>query len=188
MLADAQIRAELIIALKRRANKPLAIVEELRFHDGNAIADVVAVYKSMHAYEIKGAGDNVTRLRVQSPFYNTSFPFITLVTTRGHVSWAVNNLDAHWGIIEAYVDVKAVTRFRYVRKALPNPLFCKRLSLSMLWRDELLQLGARKVPDLMRKNDSREILIRKICPALSKQDSLELISNTIAKRSSVKEN
>lgn len=183
MLADAQIRIELIKSLRRRANKPLAIVEELRFHDGNAIADVVAIYKSMHAYEIKGEGDNVSRLRLQGPYYDSSFPLITLVTTKDHLPWARANLGSHWGIIEAYRDEMAEVKLRHIRKSSTNPLFCKKLSLSMLWREELATIGNRLTPSLVNKSDSREKLIKKVYSSLTKQSSVELLSELVAGRS-----
>lgn len=182
MLADAQIRAALVKSLERRANPPPAIVEELRFHEGNAIADVVAIYKSMHAYEIKGEGDKVSRLRYQAPYYNTSFPLITLVTTKHHLTWALEYLNVHWGIMEAYCNDLGEVKFRYVRKASNNFSFCKQLSLSMLWREELAIIGSRLAPALIKKNDSRERLIGKLYPSLTKRSSIEFLSELVAKR------
>ncbi|MEW3927462.1 sce7726 family protein [Pseudomonas aeruginosa] len=73
----------------KRSPKPARVLEELTIDNGNAIADVVACYREMHCYEIKGETDNVRRILSQSEFYSRSFPKLTLVTTENHVRWAM---------------------------------------------------------------------------------------------------
>ena len=50
LLTDKEIRAALIKALLKRKPAPKAVIEELRVHDGNAVADVVTVHKELHCY------------------------------------------------------------------------------------------------------------------------------------------
>ena len=52
-LNDSEIRRSLIQKLNNQAKQPKAILEELRVHNGNAIADVVAIHNNAHCYEIK---------------------------------------------------------------------------------------------------------------------------------------
>jgi hypothetical protein len=51
-LDDKTIRKYLIARLASLSNKPKAIIEELRVHNGNAVADVVAVHKYAHWEEL----------------------------------------------------------------------------------------------------------------------------------------
>jgi hypothetical protein len=181
MLNDQTIRSEFKSHLLRRANKPKILVEELRIHDGNAIADIVAVYDFMHGYEIKGENDKVSRLTVQSSYYNTSFPYLTLITTENHLQWAIENIDNFWGIIVAFNGGTCI-KFRHVRGAKSNPLFSTQKSLSMLWREELMNVGAIINHRSIRKNDSRSVLAEKITTSLRKSKAVELLSSAIVKR------
>ena len=49
-LNDVSIRKSLILKLKNQAVRPKAIIEELRVHNGKAIADVVALYAEAHCF------------------------------------------------------------------------------------------------------------------------------------------
>ena len=89
LLNDIDIRVALIEKLQSMPTKPKAVIEELRVHNGNAIADVVALYKEAHCFEIKGDGDKIERIVTQGRFYDFSFRKITLVTTTKHLAKAV---------------------------------------------------------------------------------------------------
>ncbi|EIQ9109392.1 sce7726 family protein, partial [Escherichia coli] len=95
-LNDKEIRYGLVEMLLSRKQKPARIIHELPIDNGNAIADVVAVYKQLHCYEIKGDGDKVERLQSQGFFYNQTFPKITLVTTEKHLIRALNITPSFW--------------------------------------------------------------------------------------------
>ena len=114
MLRDKEIRTALVDHLMKRSPKPARVLEELTIDNGNAIADVVACYREMHCYEIKGETDNVRRILSQSEFYSRSFPKLTLVTTENHVRWAMEKIPADWGIMLA-TPRKHRTMLRYVR-------------------------------------------------------------------------
>lgn len=101
MLRDKEIRTALVDHLMKRSPKPARVLEELTIDNGNAIADVVACYREMHCYEIKGETDNVRRLLSQSEYYSQSFPKLTLVTTENHLKWAATHAPEHWGLILA---------------------------------------------------------------------------------------
>ena len=76
-LNDVSIRKSLILKLKNQAVRPKAIIEELRVHNGKAIADVVALYAEAHCFEIKGDGDKIERILKQGKYYNLSFRTLT---------------------------------------------------------------------------------------------------------------
>lgn len=138
-LKDQQIRMALIAKLKNASLPPKAIIEELRVHNGNAIADVVALYSEAHCYEIKGETDKIARVSRQSRFYDFSFRKITLVTTQNHQINAEKYSPAHWGIIIAHHNTDSI-KFKHYRKARNNPKFNKELALMTLWKSEMLSL------------------------------------------------
>lgn len=181
MLNDARIRLGLKQYITNKAKKPKILIEELRIHDGNAIADIVAVYDFMHGYEIKGETDKVSRIKIQSGYYNTSFPFLTLVTTHNHAHWALENLEWFWGIILVSMTPDGL-KFKHIRGAKNNPLFCKKKSLSMLWKNELMNIAHATVPESVKKSDSRAELAEKIFPALTKKSMLSAISRLVSNR------
>lgn len=169
LLNDVEIRKALIQKLETQTIKPRAIVEELRVYNGNAIADVVALYKEAHCYEIKGKDDKVERVLVQAKFYNTSFRKITLVTTENHLDKAQSICPDYWGIVVVF-SYENMVKFRHVRGAKTNPQFSKELALLTLWKSEMLSIL--EEPKHLRK--PRDVLAQIIS---SNKKKAELSSN-----------
>lgn len=155
--------------------KPKAIIEELRVHNGNAIADVVALYKEAHCYEIKGDGDKIERIATQGRFYDFSFRKITLVTTDRHLEKAKYIAPQYWGLIVAHTSKDRV-QLRHARPAQINPNFHKNLALLTLWKAEMLELldskkkyGTKKrdfLAELISVQKKKAELSNNICSAL----------------------
>lgn len=141
ILNDKEIRYALLGKLARSSKKPIATLEEVHVCNGNAIADVVAVYKSMHCYEIKGETDSVSRIVHQSQFYDVAFPLITLVTTVNHIKKAEKIAPSHWGLILAKADSSDSIVFKHVRGASNNPMYRPEVALLSLWRAELINIA-----------------------------------------------
>lgn len=181
MLKDKEIREALLTHLMRRSPRPVRVVEELSIDNGNAIADVVACYRELHCYEIKGQTDNVRRVLAQSEFYSRSFPKLTLVTTENHLSWALNNMPEHWGLIIAKAQCERVT-LRHVRKAKANSMFCKRKALMMLWKAELTELANSHPKVILKKSFTREDIAEQISKNFNKEDALIGIQSAISNR------
>jgi len=139
ILNDSEIRGALIHKLENQSIKPKAVIEELRVHNGNAIADVVALYNEAHCYEIKGCNDKIERVLVQGNFYNSSFRKITLVTTENHLQKAADITPHYWGIMLAS-HTKGCLQLKYIRGARNNPEFNKELALLTLWKSEMLSI------------------------------------------------
>lgn len=137
-LNDIEIRQALKIKLESQSKKPRAVVEELRVHNGNAIADVVALYSEAHCYEIKGFNDKIERVITQGNYYNSSFRKITLVTTENHLEKALTIIPDCWGIMVAYIEGNV--RLRHVRGARNNTEFNKELAVLTLWKSEMLSI------------------------------------------------
>lgn len=168
-LNDFEIRKALVQKLEAQTVKPRAIVEELRVYNGNAIADVVALYNEAHCYEIKGEDDKVERILIQGEFYNPSFRKITLVTTENHLEKALSICPDYWGIVIAFSSGNIV-KFRHLRGAKTNPEFSKELALLTLWKSEMLSIL--EEPKHQRK--PRDVLAQLIS---SNKKKAELSSN-----------
>jgi len=181
MLDDKTIRKALISFLEKKKPEPKLIVEELGVHNGNVIADVVAIYDSLHGFEIKGESDSVSRINKQSPYYNLSFPKLTLVTTHNHLDWVQKNLPEFWGILVA-INTSDGLSFRYKRPAKYNPHFSKEIALLMLWKEELLSSRSYKDKIKIRDKDSRAEMASKIAPQLNKEEILRLLGTSISSR------
>lgn len=182
MLKDAGIRKALLNHLGSRAPKPERIIEELHVHNGNAIADIVAIYKRMHCFEIKGETDSIQRITRQAEIYSHSFPKLTLVITRKHIKWAEKNLPPYWGILVASMNSEKVV-FKYQRPAMNNPDFIIEKALMMLWKQELLDISL-SINLLQKKAQNRNEIANTLSKSLSKEQALQYIQGAIIRRSS----
>lgn len=181
MLRDKEIRAALVDHLMKRSPKPARVIEELTIDNGNAIADVVACYREMHCYEIKGQTDNVRRLLAQSEFYSQSFPKLTLVTTENHIKWAEAHVPEHWGLMLAKENGGRVV-LSYVRKAGANSNFSKQKALLMLWKAELTAIANSHPRVSLKKSFTRADIAAAISYGITKDDALNGIQSAIVGR------
>lgn len=177
-LNDKNIRQALIKRLQSQSNHPQAIIEELRVQNGNAIADVVALYKDAHCFEIKGDGDKIERILCQGNFYNSSFMKITIVTTEKHLSKTLKIAPDYWGIMVAF-EFNDNILFRYIRGAQCNPEFDKDLALLTLWKSEMLNLLKDRN---LHKTKPRDFLVQLISNTKKKSELSKSISSTLIKR------
>ncbi len=169
-LNDQRIRTALKVKLQNQPSKPKAIIDELHVCNGNAIADVVALYNEAHCYEIKGSTDKVERVLTQGRYYNSSFRKITLVTTQNHLEKALAICPGFWGIMIATEDSTSNLRFRHIRGAKVNPEFCKEMALLTLWKSEMLSI----LDEQKHKRKPRDFLAQLIS---SNKKKIELSSN-----------
>jgi len=165
----------------KRSPKPARVIEELTIDNGNAIADVVACYREMHCYEIKGQTDNVRRVLAQSEFYSQSFPKLTLVTTENHIKWAATHAPKHWGLILAKEQEGRVL-LTYVRKAGKNLNFSKQRALLMLWKAELTAIAHAHPKVILKKSFTRADIASAISIGVTKDDALNGIQSAIIGR------
>lgn len=177
-LNDFEIRAALKEKLCDQSIKPRAIVDELRVHNGNAIADVVALYSEAHCFEIKGYNDKIERVLRQGSYYNTAFRKITLVTTENHLNKALEIIPSHWGVIIAYSSSGKV-RLKHVRRSNSNPFFDKELALLTLWKSEMLDI----LNENKYKKKPRELLAKLISGSKRKVELSVNICDALVDRS-----
>lgn len=178
-LNDKQIREHLIEKLSRQPVQPKAIIEELRIHNGNAIADVVALYRDAHCFEIKSDLDKIERVVDQGKYYDLSFRKITLVTTRKHIKKALSLAPHHWGIILAEEKHDSIS-FRTVRSAVTNSSFDKERALMTLWKREMLSLVDQE--NRKNKTKSREWLANLISNCHRKEEVSSNITELLLSR------
>jgi len=181
LLTDRQLRAALLARLRAQTVAPRAILEEVRVHNGNAIADVVSVHTRPHCYEIKGETDEIRRIVKQGEFYDRAFQRITLVTTQNHLVAAARLAPAHWGVMVASSRSPGEPpALRYIRKATDSPAFDKQLALLTLWKNELLSLCADEEAHLEKLN--RLGLTRHLAGANAAHDISSWIGDKLVNR------
>lgn len=183
MLSDPVIRAALLDKLNRGRPQPKALIEELRIHNGNAIADIVAIYNEAHCYEIKGENDKIERIIGQGQYYDRAFRKVTLVTTSRHIRKAVAIAPDHWGIMEAKINNLGRVTFRAIRSARKNISFDKRIALLTLWRNELMEIASQMEEKIGAKTN-RDTLSQLISQSYGIQELSYTISKALAVRSS----
>lgn len=175
-LNDAQIRVALVERLKRL--QPRAIMEELRVHNGNAIADVVALHAEAHCYEIKGITDKIERLEIQGSYFNLVFRKITIVTTKNHLLKALKLAPDSWGVMLAVVQEGKIV-FRRIRAAKINRDFNKEAAVQTLWKSEMLEV----LNENKHKGRSREFLAKLLSDANRKDQMSNTICSMLINRS-----
>lgn len=180
-LNDCGIRKALIHKLQSQSASPRAIIEELWVHNGNAVADVVALDNEAHCYEIKGCNDKIERILVQGGYYNACFRRITLITTDRSMAKALKISPCFWGLMIARIEGGQV-RLREIRKAKNNPNFSKHVAVLTLWKSEMLNL----LPDNSHARKPRETLARLISAAQGKIElSAHICDQLLARRRAI---
>lgn len=179
ILNDVIIRNALLLKLRSQQAKPKAIIEELRVHNGNAIADVVALHSEAHCYEIKGFADKVERIQIQGEYYNSSFRRITLVITTNHLEKALKLAPSFWGIMIAEIKGPDVS-IKSFRRASNNRNFSKEIALQTLWKSEMLGI----LKEDRHKRQPREVLAQLISKTTRKAELSNFICEVLLERSS----
>lgn len=184
-LKDSQLRHAFEDYLQRRSPRPAAILHELRVSRGNAVADVVALFRNPHCFEIKGQTDSVRRVLRQSSYYSLSFRRLTLITTRNHERWAMKNLPDCWGLIVAAQRPCGIS-FHHVRPATFNRDFCPEVAFALLWREELSTLVSARQPGAVRTAHTRADLARMAATLYSTLEVPREISRCLSERRAAK--
>jgi len=140
ILGDPIIRENLKRFLTLRQPAPKIVFEEFGVNNGRAIADVVALYKYAHCFEIKSDKDKLQRVLDQSRFFDQTFSKLTLVTTNKFAEKAIKLLPSYWGILVASSNNNGIT-FKYLKGANFNPVWNSKKSLLSLWKSEIINIG-----------------------------------------------
>lgn len=182
-LNDKEIRSALVNMLENQRSRPKRIIHELPVSNGNAIADVVAVYNESHCYEIKGDGDKIERIRSQGIHYNLAFRKITLVTTSKYEKKALEHAPVFWGVIIVKREKNKIS-LTYSRKATINPFFDKKIALQTLWKEELIRILESKSITLKNKDKNKTFIGEVLSESLGIKELSENISSILTSRKS----
>lgn len=178
ILNDRVIRDALVKHLATASFRPKALLEELRVHNGKAVADVVAVHSAAHCYEIKGETDSINRVRRQAGFYDLAFERITLVTTANHLPNATRIVPPYWGLMTVSRNPEGGIVFRHARGAKVNTTFCKTAALLTLWKEELSKLAT----DLDARKFNRALLSEYIASNSSRRQVAKFVGSALLER------
>jgi hypothetical protein len=181
MLSDQQIRKDLAKHISNRLSSGGIVKHEQTLHNGNVIADLLAISNSLHMYEIKGDLDKISRLKVQSIYYNKVAPKVTLVTTHKNIEKAISLLPSYWGVIQATKRKERVS-FKYIRAAGTNVEFSKYHALLALWKSELVEVAKRVDGITVKSRHTREDLAHLISKIENKKNIIKHISGALTER------
>jgi hypothetical protein len=140
-ITESEIRGFIKSQLMATADKTNGrVYEELGLEQGGARVDFALVSDSLHAYELKGDLDKLSRLQNQIHAYNRVFDSITLVTGPLHLQAAMAATPSWWGVVLVSRGAGGGLCSRTVRDATPNPLQQAQSLAALLWKAEATAL------------------------------------------------
>lgn len=176
--------AEIKLALTHHlaTNMPDAsfrFLEEVQLNGGEIRADLVQVM-DMHCYEIKSEADSLKRLVGQGSRYARAFDQVTLVTAECHLEKAIPMLPPWWGVM--LVPAEAGKAFKQVRKAKPNKRHEPSVLVTLLKRQEALQILEEQGVVRGFKSKSLYLIQAKLIELLSLDDLKEKVRLCLVER------
>ena len=141
--SDKTIRTALFkkLGIEHENDSDTAIIPELGLPYGTARVDIAVVNGVLHGYELKGDLDNLLRLRSQKEAYNLIFDKVTLVVCKKHFVDALHLISEWWGITVAKsVEDSEQVLLIDIRRAQVNPKQDINMMVSLLWKDEIIEL------------------------------------------------
>ncbi|MEP0177387.1 MAG: sce7726 family protein [Paraglaciecola sp.] len=161
MLDDKTIRKELKSYLNSNTPSPQVIVDEMNVHNGNARADLVALYDDTHCFEIKSDKDSLCRLKNQIEYYDYTFNKVSIVVTDKFINKIDKHIPPYWGVILVKTEDEKLN-FYNERLAKKNPNWKAEKALLTLWKKELLELDTLISEKHSSPRTSRAELAKKI--------------------------
>ena len=128
---------EIRLILKQHYKDKL-LVDEVNV--GRSRIDLIDLSSELHGIEIKSEHDNFNRLKLQMKNYNKYFSKISIAVHESKEEEVLEHVPYFWGIIIIH-DSKTVTE---KRQPLPNPYSNKSLILTLLWKEELINILSSK--------------------------------------------
>lgn len=110
------------------------LVDEINV--GRSRIDLLDLSTELHGIEIKGGYDNFNRLSKQMKNYNKYFSKVSIVVHESKEEEVLSHVPHFWGIIVVYNNRKVIEK----RQPLPNPYYNKDLILTLLWKEELINI------------------------------------------------
>jgi len=177
---DVRIAVRGLLASEHLGDPDTRIVEEMGIWNGAVRVDLAVINGEMAGYEIKSAKDTLSRLPAQAALYNAVFDRVHLVAAEKHVSPAIDEIPAWWGILIA-VPAGDGVRLECFRQSGINddvqPIQIARL----LWRDEVLAVLERHQAARGVRSATREKVASRLADTLG-IDELRFEVRTCLKR------
>jgi hypothetical protein len=124
--------------LIKRASRPL-LIEEMEVCSGRARVDLAVIAEHLIGIEIKGPKDDVARLPAQAKAYSQCFDRVVLVIHESLVSKARPLIPDWWGIVVGRQRDKRMV-YQFERRPQENPELDVSAMLSLLWRQEIVEI------------------------------------------------
>jgi hypothetical protein len=128
---------EIRLILKQYYKNKL-LVDEVNV--GRSRIDLIDLSTELHGIEIKSEHDNFKRLKLQMKNYNKYFSKISIVVHESKEEEVFSHVPHFWGITVIYNNKSIVEK----RQPLPNPYCNKSLILTLLWKEELVNILSSK--------------------------------------------
>lgn len=163
-----------------RNNYPKKIfVDEVNV--GKSRIDLIDLSHELHGIEIKSAHDTFNRLKLQSKNYNKYLSKISILVHESKEEDVLDHVPHFWGILIA----KDNNTINIKRKALPNPYCNKKLIITLLWKEELLNIISTKFNTSLNSRYSKLPkwkLINLILKEIDLQEAISLVKETLIYR------
>jgi len=135
---------------------------EVPFSENKRLADLVLFRNHVHAFEIKGDFDNLTKLKSQLFDYHKVFEKVTLITTTKHIKRASISVPPKTGIILLNdTQIKVIRRPKLTQKLSKSSLlmFLNKMDIAKLLKckanaistDEIRRLAERMPLKIIKK-------------------------------------
>jgi hypothetical protein len=165
-ISEREIRAFIKLQIPKwvRHGSRAFLVEEMEVCSGRARIDLAVISDQLIGIEIKGPKDDVARLPGQANAYSQCFDRVVLVTHEDLASKAITLIPDWWGIVVGERR-NCRLRYRFLRRAEPNPCLNLEMRLALLWRDEIDALlcslvGGVPKPRATKKSIRAELISR----------------------------
>lgn len=151
------------------------IIDELGILQGESRIDIAVVNGQLKGYEIKSDRDNLLRLPRQIELYTRVFDYINIVVSERHLHHVLKIVPEWWGIIIASVGKTGMVTLDHYREESKNNKTDIRCIAELLWRNEALNMLARRGADKGFHNKSRSKIWDKLCEVYTTEEIKEAV-------------
>jgi hypothetical protein len=151
---------------------------------GRSRIDLLEISTELHGYEIKSDHDNHARLKKQRGNYNKFLSRITIVVAESKADAILAHVPHFWGAIIVSKTGDSIT-LNQIRECSENPYYDKKKIISLLWKDELLNvLSVRHSvnPNGRYSKIPKWRLIDMLQKELTSKESVELVRSCLLNR------
>lgn len=181
---DAEIRAALhrkTLRAFHRCNDTL-VIDELGVAHAKARIDVAVINGCVHGFEIKSAGDTLTRLPQQLEIYQECLEKLTIVCADKHVP-NVREIAPSWcGIVKVTKGPRGGITFTILREPKRNPSIKAYRLAHLLWRSEAVAILSQADASPKTLRAPRKALYKSVAAKFSVAEITAFIKQSMALR------